>query len=58
MKMAEEQKSKNVDDLLKQIEEFQKTIKGLEDNVTGLKKRLQENKDKYGMDMMKWPKDQ
>ena len=56
--MAEEQKSKNVDDLLKQIEEFQKTIKGLEDNVTGLKKRLQENKDKYGMDMMKWPKDQ
>lgn len=58
MEMAEEQKVKNVDDLLKQIDEFQKTIKGLEDNVTGLKKRLQENKDKYGIDMTQWPKDQ
>jgi uncharacterized protein YoxC len=58
MEMAEEPKVKNVDALLKQIEEFQKTIKGLEDNVTGLKKRLQENKDKYGADMTQWPKDQ
>jgi len=39
--MAEEVKS--VDQLLSQISEFEKTIKGLEANVISLKKKLEEN---------------
>lgn len=48
---------KNVADLIKQIEDFEKTIKGLEANVDILKKRLADNKAKYGEDISKWPKD-
>ena len=55
--MAEEQKVKNVDELLKQIEDFEKTIQGLAVNVAGLKKKLLENKDKYGPDIANWPKE-
>ncbi|NQT29991.1 MAG: hypothetical protein HQ596_05420 [Candidatus Saganbacteria bacterium] len=53
--MAEEAKS--VDELLAQIEEFEKTIKGLEANVETLRKRLRENREKYGSDISKWPKE-
>ena len=53
---AEEQKKK-VETLLKQIDEFEKTIRGLEGNVASLKKKLQENKEKYGPDIDKWPKE-
>mgnify|MGYP001607825128 CR=1 FL=1 len=53
--MAEE---KNVDSLLKQIEEFNKTITDLSGNVATLKKKLQENKAKYGNDINKWPKEE
>ncbi len=55
--MAEENKPKNVDDLLKQIEEFEKTITGLAGNVANLKKKLAENKAKYGPDLSSWPKE-
>jgi len=55
--MGEEKKTGNVDDLLKQIEEFEKTIQGLASNVANLKQRLLENKDKYGPDISKWPKE-
>ena len=55
--MAEEQKTKNVDELLKQIEEFEKTIQGLAQNVATLKKKLIENKAKYGPDISSWPKE-
>jgi len=55
--MAEEQKAKNVDDLLKQIEEFEKTIQGLAENVGALKKKLLENREKYGSDINQWPKE-
>jgi chaperonin cofactor prefoldin len=55
--MAEEKKAKNLDELMKQIEDFEKTIQGLEGNVTALKKRLQENKEKYGPDISQWPKE-
>lgn len=42
-------------DLLKQINEFEKTIDNLTENVTLLKKKLKEKTDKYGEDMSKWP---
>lgn len=55
--MAEEKKAKSVDDLLKQIGEFEKTLQGLASNVGSLKERLLENKGKYGTDINKWPKE-
>lgn len=53
--MAEEKK--DVNELLKQIDDFEKTIKGLEGNVNTLKQRLMESKEKYGIDISKWPKE-
>ena len=55
--MAEEQKTKSVDELLKQIEEFENTIQGLAGNVVALKQKLLENKEKYGPDISNWPKE-
>lgn len=52
--MADE---KNVAGIMKQIEEFENTIKSLQTNVDVLKKKLAENKAKYGDDISKWPKD-
>ncbi len=52
-----EQKAKNLDELLKQIDDFEKTILTLGKNVADLKKKLIENRDKYGADMAKWPKE-
>ena len=57
IKMVEEKQPKNVDDLLKQIEQFGKTLQGLEENVVGLKQKLLENKEKYGNDISNWPKE-
>jgi hypothetical protein len=56
--MAEEQKNKNVEDLLKQISDFEKTIQSLAGNVSKLKDRLLVNKEKYGPDMGHWPKEE
>jgi prefoldin subunit 5 len=55
--MAEEQKKKNVDELLRQIDEFEKTIRELAANVSALKNRLLESREKYGPDISKWPKE-
>jgi predicted nucleic acid-binding Zn-ribbon protein len=55
--MAEEKKKKTVEDLVKQIEDFENTIRGLEANVAVLKKRLKENQEKYGSDISSWPKE-
>lgn len=55
--MAEEKKAKSVEDLLKQIDEFEKTIQGLAGNVANLKNKLQQNKEKYGSDISQWPKE-
>ncbi len=49
---------KNAENLIKQIEEFEKTIKSLQDNVDVLKKKLEEKKQKYGNDLNNWPKEQ
>ncbi|MBN2057923.1 MAG: hypothetical protein JW782_03935 [Candidatus Saganbacteria bacterium] len=54
--MAEEQEKK-VGQILKQIEEFEQTIKGLEANVAILKKKLADSREKYGEDISKWPKE-
>ena len=48
---------RNVGDLLKQIDEFEQTIKGLESNVATLKQRLAENREKYGDEIKNWPQD-
>lgn len=55
--MAEEQKVKNADELIRQIEEFEKTIQGLAANVATLKQKIIENKEKYGVDMSQWPRE-
>lgn len=55
--MAENKEEKSVEELLRQIEEFEKTIKGLSDNVSKLKERLLANKEKYGDDISQWPKE-
>jgi len=53
--MAEQ---KSVDSLLKQIADFENTIKSLQVNVETLKKRLAENRAKYGDDISQWPKEE
>ena len=56
--MAEASEVKKVEDLLQQIEQFEKTIQGLGENVNNLRKKLLENKGKYGSDISKWPKEE
>ena len=55
--MAETKPAKTVDELLRQIDEFEKTLQGLAQNVGALKKKLVENKEKYGPDISQWPKE-
>jgi hypothetical protein len=45
------------EDLIKQIDDFEKTIQQLTSNVAVLKQKLKANQEKYGPDMSKWPKD-
>ena len=54
--MAEE-KRPSFDDLMKQIEEFERTIQNLAENVKNLKQKLLANKEKYGADISAWPKE-
>jgi peptidoglycan hydrolase CwlO-like protein len=56
-KTMDQEKAKNLDDLLKQISDFEGTIKGLQDNVAALKKKIVDNQAKYGPDIANWPKD-
>jgi len=50
-----EGKQASYEELLKQIEDFEKTISDLAANVTKLKKKLAENREKYGSDISAWP---
>lgn len=50
-----EAKPANYEELISQIEQFEKTIRQLEANVAALKAKLLENKEKYGTDLSKWP---
>ena len=56
--MAEKKDPITLEGLLKQIDDFSSTIKGLEENVGSLKKKLLEKKEKYGTDISKWPKEE
>lgn len=49
------EKSGTFDELMKKVEEFEKTVVGLLDNIKKFKERLIENKSKYGPDTSKWP---
>ena len=51
--MAE--KSGTFEELMKKVEEFEKTVLGLLENIKKFKARLVENKTKYGPDTSKWP---
>ena len=47
--------SGNVDELLKKVDEFQKTVSGLLENIGKFKAKLLENRKKFGADISKWP---
>ena len=47
--------SGNVEDLLKKVDEFEKTVKGLLENVKKFRTKLLENKKKFGSNTDKWP---
>ena len=49
------EKSETFEELLKKVEEFEKTVLGLLENIKIFKERLIENKSKYGSDISKWP---
>jgi hypothetical protein len=52
--MSKEQK---YEELMRQIEAFEKTIGELAENVAKLKSKLISNKEKYGADISAWPKE-
>lgn len=51
--MAE--KPTTFEELMKRVEEFEKTVSGLLENIKTFKSKLVENKAKYGSDTSKWP---
>jgi hypothetical protein len=51
--MAE--KPATFDELMKKVEEFEKTVLHLLENLKTFKTKLIENKEKYGPDTSKWP---
>jgi hypothetical protein len=51
--MAE--RSESFEELLKKVDEFEKTVTGLLENIKKFKEKLFENKNKYGTDTSKWP---
>lgn len=53
--MPEQNGSQSLKNLLKQIADFEVTIKLLQDNVKKLKKLIDEKKKKFGPDPDKWP---
>jgi hypothetical protein len=51
--MAE--KSATFEELMNRLEEFEKTVLGLLENIKKFKAKLIQNKSKYGPDTSKWP---
>ncbi len=49
------EKAGTFEELMKKVEEFEKTVLGLLENIKKFKERLVENKSKYGPDTSKWP---
>ena len=52
--MAEQAKV-SLEDIFAQIEEFEKTILQLQENLKKFRMKLEENREKFGSDMSKWP---
>lgn len=50
-----EKKSPSIDEILKQVEDFENTVSELSKNIANLKRKLMKNKEVYGPDMSKWP---
>ena len=53
-----EAKQPSFEELIGQIDSFEKTLLELSANVAKLRKRLLENKEKHGPDIAKWPKEE
>ena len=54
--MTNEEKQIVLEEVFKQLEEFEKTIVALQGNIKSFRKTLEERKKKYGPDISKWPK--
>ena len=54
--MAEQTKA-SLEELFAKIDEFEKTILQLKDNLAKFKKKLLENMKKFGPDTSKWPQE-
>lgn len=50
------EKKPSAEDLLGQIENFEKTLDELKKNITSLKEKILKNKEAYGSDISQWPK--
>jgi len=50
-----DQKEVDLDDIFSQIDEFEKTITQLNDNLKNFREKLLKNREKFGPDMSKWP---
>ena len=51
-----EEKKIILEEVFKQLDDFEKTLTDLQSNIKSFRTRLAENKDKYGPDISKWPK--
>ena len=52
-----EGKSTSASELLRQIDDFENTIRELQKNVVILKEKVRKNSELYGPDPSKWPKE-
>ena len=55
--MAEDKKV-ILDEVFKRLDEFEKTVSQLHENIKAFRNKLDENIKKYGADITKWPKGQ
>ena len=53
--MAEEKKIV-LEEVFKQLDDFEKALTDLQNNIKSFRTRLAENKEKFGPDINKWPK--
>jgi len=49
------EKKETFEELMNKVEEFEKTVAGLLENIRKFKSKLLDNKKRYGPDTSKWP---
>ena len=49
------EKRETFEELMHKVEEFEKTVVGLLENIRKFKSKLNDNKERYGPDTSKWP---